>query len=121
MKGGATLGQRAVTEASHHAGQPYVYGAEGPSAFDCSGFTKYVWARVGRSLPRTSAEQRAATAWVPNSQKQPGDLIFFALGGGGVDHVGIYAGNDHMWIAPKTGDVVKYQAIWTPAYTVGRV
>jgi cell wall-associated NlpC family hydrolase len=113
------LGERIVAEAARHIGAPYVYGATGPDAFDCSGFTRYVYGRLGISLPRTSAEQYDAVRHVSNADKQLGDLIFFRLGGGGIDHVGIYAGNNTMLVAPKSGDHVRYEAIWT-SYSVGR-
>jgi cell wall-associated NlpC family hydrolase len=71
-------------------------------------------------LPRTSAEQYAAVRHVGNADKRIGDLIFFRLGGGGVDHVGIYAGNNQILVAPKSGDHVRYETIWT-SYSVGRV
>jgi len=114
------LGERAVREAARHLGAPYVYGATGPNAFDCSGFTGYVFARLGIQLPRTAAEQYGAVRHVSVGDRQIGDLIFFRLGGGGIDHVGIYAGNDMIVVAPKTGDHVRYERIWT-SYTVGRV
>jgi cell wall-associated NlpC family hydrolase len=114
------LGERAVREAARHLGAPYVYGATGPTAFDCSGFTGYVFARLGVRLPRTAAEQYDAVRHVSVADRQIGDLIFFRLGGGRIDHVGIYAGNDQIVVAPKTGDHVRYERIWT-SYTVGRV
>jgi cell wall-associated NlpC family hydrolase len=116
----APVGARALVEAARHLGAPYVYGATGPNAFDCSGFVRYVFGRVGVALPRTAAEQYAAVRHLPDAQRQPGDLIFFRLGGGGIDHVGIYAGNNEIIVAPKTGDHIRYQAIWT-SYQVGRI
>jgi cell wall-associated NlpC family hydrolase len=113
------LGRRAVSEAARHVGAPYVYGATGPSAFDCSGFTQYVFGRLGVGLPRTAAAQYGAVRHVADADKQVGDLIFFRLGGGGIDHVGIYAGGNQIVVAPKTGDHVRYEAIWT-SYSVGR-
>ena len=114
------LGPRVVGEAARHLGAPYVFGATGPQAFDCSGFTRYVYARLGIALPRTAADQYAAVRHVAAADRRPGDLIFFRLGGGGIDHVGIYAGGDEIIVAPKTGDHVRYEAIWT-SYQVGRV
>jgi peptidoglycan DL-endopeptidase CwlO len=108
---------QAVGVAASHAGEPYVYGAAGPSSFDCSGFTQYVYSRLGVSLPRTAAEQQAAVAPVSRSSAQPGDLIFM---GSPAYHVGIYAGNGQFWTAPKPGDVVRLEPIWDPGYTVGR-
>lgn len=113
------FGQAVVAEAARHAGAPYVYGATGPSTFDCSGFTGYVYRRLGVSLPRTSSQQAAAAPRVPNDQKDLGDLIFF-YNSGGVYHVGIYAGNNTMWAAPHTGDVVRQQTIYSSSYFVGR-
>lgn len=111
------LGQRALQEAARHKGAPYQYGATGPSAFDCSGFTRYVYGRLGKSLPHSSQEQEQVTRAVSQSAAQVGDLIF--LGGGG--HVGIYAGNGKMWDAPRSGGYVSLRSIWTSDYRVGRV
>lgn len=116
----ASLGQRAITEAKRHYRKPYRYGATGPSYFDCSGFTGYVFRTLGKSLPRTSGQQAQGTRRVANSAKQVGDLIF-TWNGGRVTHVGIYAGNNTMWAATKTGDVVRPQSLYSRTYTVGRV
>lgn len=72
-------------------GVPYYYGGTTTSGFDCSGFTSYVFARAGRSLPRTAAGQYSGTTRVSRSQAQPGDLVFFNVEGG-INHVGIYLG-----------------------------
>lgn len=117
----ATAGSRIVAEAQKHRGKPYQYGATGPSRFDCSGFTKYVYSRVGKSLPRTSNQQYAATRRVAKSAKQVGDLIFTRSSSGRIAHVGIYAGSGRFWVSPKTGDVVKLQRIYTSNYAVGRL
>jgi cell wall-associated NlpC family hydrolase len=114
------LSTRIMNEAERHLGAPYVYGATGPNAFDCSGLTQYVFGRLGITLPRTAADQYGSVRHVSNADRQIGDLIFFRLGGGGVDHVGIYAGNDQILVAPQTGDHVRYEKIWT-SYSVGRV
>lgn len=76
------IGARAVWLASQQAGKPYVWGAEGPYAFDCSGLTQYVYKQLGRLLPRTAQDQYSATQRVSQFQKQPGDLIFFGGWGG---------------------------------------
>jgi cell wall-associated NlpC family hydrolase len=116
-----SLGQRAVQIASEQAGKPYRYGSTGPSSFDCSGFTTYIYkTRLGKSIPRTSAQQEASIPRVAQSAKRPGDLLFFRSGGR-VSHVGVYAGGGKMWAAPTSGDRVKLQAIYTSRYTVGRV
>jgi cell wall-associated NlpC family hydrolase len=110
-------GSEAVTIASAQAGEPYVYGASGPNSFDCSGFTQYVYGQMGKSIPRTAADQQAAATPVSPGNARPGDLIFI---GNPAYHVGIYAGNGKFWTAPKSGDVVKLQDIWSSSYSVGR-
>ena len=118
---GTTLGQRAVTEASRHYGKPYQYGATGPHRFDCSGFTQYVFKRLGKSIPRTSRDQYARGIKIAKANKRIGDLIFTYNSSGRIYHVGIYAGRGYMWASPKTGDHVRKQRIWTSRYKVGRV
>ncbi|OLT45113.1 hypothetical protein BJF85_01415 [Saccharomonospora sp. CUA-673] len=113
------IGQRIVAVAAAHAGSPYAYGASGPTRFDCSGFAQHVHRAVGINLPRTSSDQHRATRSIPRHAKVPGDLVFFHSGGS-VYHVGIYAGGNHVWAAPETGDVVRKQHIYTGSYYVGR-
>jgi peptidoglycan DL-endopeptidase CwlO len=116
----SSLGERAVYLASLQAGKPYVWGGSGPYNFDCSGLVQYVFKQLGRSLPRTTNEQYAAVTKVPQAAKQPGDLIFFGTPGD-IYHMGIYAGNNQIWAAPSSGNVVKLQTLWTTSYLVGRV
>jgi cell wall-associated NlpC family hydrolase/SH3-like domain-containing protein len=102
-------------------GLPYVWGAEGPSSFDCSGLTSYVFRNAaGVSLPRTSGAQYGVGTSVSKANLQAGDLVFFATGGGGISHVGIYVGGGNMIHAPQSGDVVKVSNInssyWQNAY-----
>ena len=78
----------------------YVYGAEGPSAFDCSGLVEYTLKKLGISFPRTSGEQYRASKYVSNPK--PGDLVFF--GPGGSDHVGVYTGNGEFYSAENERD-----------------
>ncbi len=115
-----SLGERAVYLAAQQAGKPYVYGAEGPYSFDCSGLVQYVFKQLGRSLPRTAEEQYEATVHVSQYNKQVGDLIFFGAPGN-IYHIGIYAGGGKMWAAPKSGEVVSLRDIYTTSYSVGRV
>ncbi|GAC1439257.1 MAG: C40 family peptidase [Mycobacteriales bacterium] len=114
-----TPGAAAVQEASRHNGAPYAYGAAGPDRFDCSGFTMYVFSRLGKSLPHNSSAQYSATRHIPNGDKQVGDLLFFHSSYG-IGHVGIYAGNGRMWDAPRSGDHVRLRAIYSSYYSVGR-
>jgi cell wall-associated NlpC family hydrolase len=117
---GSSYGEKAVYLATLQKGKPYVYGSEGPYSFDCSGLVQYVFKQLGKYLPRTAEQQFRATARVPQSGKQPGDLIFFGSPGA-VGHVGIYAGNGYMWAAPQTGGVVSLRPIYSSRYMVGRV
>ncbi|WP_370876649.1 C40 family peptidase [Amycolatopsis thermophila] len=114
-----STGDRIVNAAAEEAGTPYRSGGSGPSGFDCSGLTQYAHKKVGITLPRTARDQRAAVRSVPKSQMRPGDLVFFS-NGRSVYHVGIFAGNNKIWAAPESGDVVRLQTIWTNSYTVGR-
>jgi cell wall-associated NlpC family hydrolase len=102
--------------AAQYEGLMYSYGGTSPSTgFDCSGFTQYVFSKVGISLPRTAEQQRNATTRVSNPQ--PGDLVFF---GSPAYHVGIYAGNGMMWDSPRSGKAVALRSIWSSNVTYGR-
>ncbi len=114
--GPSPLGLRAIQIASTQRGKPYVYGATGPYAFDCSGLTRYVFSRLGKRLPRTTYQQYAATR-IPRNQLRPGDLIFTS----NLGHVGIYAGYGVMWNAPHAGARVRLQRVYDRNYLVGRV
>lgn len=94
----------AVQAAYSRLGLPYVWGAGGPSSFDCSGLTSWAWARGGVSLPHSSGAQYSSLRHVSQADIQPGDLVFF---GRPVHHVGIYVGGGNMIHAPHTGDVVR--------------
>lgn len=87
----AANGGSVVSVAHSLSGIPYNYGGTTTAGFDCSGYTSYVFSQTGRSLPRTAAGQYGATSRVSRSQAQPGDLVFFNIGGG-INHVGIYLG-----------------------------
>ena len=88
-------------------GDPYVYGATGPSSFDCSGFTSWAYAQAGISIPRTSYEQENVGVHLTMSQLQPGDLVI--MNGG--EHVGLYAGNGIILHAPHTGANIRYESL----------
>lgn len=97
-----------INTAKSFLGTPYQWGGTSPSGFDCSGFTQYVLAQNGKSIPRTSQEQFASGQAVDKSQLQAGDLVFYDWSGGTeATHVGIYEGNGKMIHAPHSGDVVK--------------
>lgn len=97
-----------VAYASNFLGTPYQWGGNGPSTFDCSGFTSYVYSHFGVELPRVAADQQGAGTAVSRDQLQPGDLVFF---GSPAHHVGIYVGNGCYIHAPRTGDVVKISSL----------
>ena len=100
--------QSIINTAKAQLGKPYVWGAEGPNSFDCSGLVYYVYGQNGIKMPRTSREQVNVGTTVSQSQLQPGDLIFSSTdGSGNVNHVGIYIGNGQMIHAPNSNDVVK--------------
>jgi len=100
-------GNDIVSIALSLTGIPYVYGGSTPAGFDCSGFTQYVYARAGISIPRTSGAQGAAGTFVSASEARPGDLVWHAYG-----HVGIYAGNGMVVEATTPGSVTKVQPLW---------
>lgn len=106
--------------AASRAGTPYRYGATGPRAFDCSGYTVWVFARVGRHLPRTAAAQSGATRHVRRADRRIGDLVFFRSYGH-VYHVGIYAGHNRIWHSPRSGERVHLERLWTSSVSYGRV
>ncbi|MDI2127447.1 C40 family peptidase [Yinghuangia seranimata] len=104
-------------------GTPYRYGGNGPSGFDCSGYTRYVFAKAGRSLPRTTSQQYAASRKIPLGRLRPGDLVFTRKGGA-ITHVGIYAGNGMVWHSPRPGKTVRLERMdWAMGRSVvaGRV
>jgi cell wall-associated NlpC family hydrolase len=113
----AAFGRSVLAEAARHRGVPYVYGASGPGAFDCSGFTSYVYRKMGISLPHSSYGQFAMVEHIPRGAALPGDLIFL----NGLGHVAIYAGHGMMWDAPSPGGRVSERPIYSSAYLVGRV
>jgi cell wall-associated NlpC family hydrolase len=115
-----SLGESAVRVARTRAGDPYVYGADGPTRFDCSGLTRWVFARLGHHLVHSSSGQYSQVRHIAKQHKRVGDLLFF-YGDGGIYHVAIYAGHGTMWHAPHTGDHVRRQQIYTSHYLVGRV
>ncbi|MGP3945606.1 NlpC/P60 family protein [Streptomyces sp. 6N106] len=100
----AEAGKRALAYALNQIGKPYVWGAEGPNSFDCSGLTSSAWAHAGRLIPRTSQEQWRRLPRVPLNKLRPGDLVIYYKG---ASHVAMYAGNGQVVQAPRPGQRVK--------------
>lgn len=101
--GGGKAAQ-ALRFAMSKMGRPYVWGAAGPSTFDCSGLTMWAYRKVGINLPHYTGSQFNAGTRISRDQLQPGDLVFFYTD---LHHMGIYIGKGQMLHAPQTGDVVK--------------
>jgi cell wall-associated NlpC family hydrolase len=96
----------ALKAAESRRGLPYVWGAAGPSSFDCSGLVEWSFAQAGVSMPRVAADQARTGPSVPVSQLQPGDLLFYhtdPTDPGYISHVAIYLGNGWMIQAPQPG------------------
>jgi len=115
-----TMNQRALAVARKQIGDPYRYGAAGPSAFDCSGLLYFSFRAAGlKRMPRTSGSQAAFARRIPRAALRPGDLMFFT-GSGGVYHAGIFAGRRKgrivMVHAPSTGKRVSYASPWTNSW-----
>ena len=114
---GSVSGSAIVSYAYQFLGYPYVYGATGPNAFDCSGFTSYVYRNAaGIEITRTTYSQIGVGTPVSYSELQPGDLVFTYNN----EHVGIYVGGGQYIHAPQPGDSVKVSPI-TSFYAARRV
>jgi peptidoglycan DL-endopeptidase CwlO len=91
-------------------GMPYVWGAAGPTSFDCSGLVQWSFAQAGVTMPRVAADQARTGPAVPVSQLQPGDLLFYhtdPTDPGYISHVAIYLGDGKMIQAPEPGENVE--------------
>ncbi|MET8554599.1 NlpC/P60 family protein [Streptomyces sp. NPDC004959] len=114
---GTGMAGAAFSAAQTQLGKPYVYGATGPSSYDCSGLTSWAYKQAGVSLPRTSqAQANAGTRIYSQSQLQVGDLVLFY---GDLHHIGLYAGNGQVLHAPRTGTVVRYESIGNMPFQFG--
>ncbi|WP_406497389.1 NlpC/P60 family protein [Streptomyces sp. NBC_00846] len=101
-------GDEAVKYAIGQVGKPYVWGAEGPDSFDCSGLTSQAWAKAGRGIPRTSQEQWRQLPKVPLNALRPGDLVIYFPK---ATHVALYIGNGLVVQAPRPGAQVKVSPV----------
>ena len=107
----------AVAYAMAQVGKAYVYGAAGPSAFDCSGLTMMAWAQAGVSLPHSSSAQYSSGPHVAESDLQPGDLVFYYSP---ISHVGMYIGNGMIVNAENPGSGIRVTSLHAMPY-VGAV
>lgn len=108
-----------ISNAFQYIGVPYVFGGTSPYGFDCSGFTKYVFASAGISLPRTADNQFYAGTRVSMNNLRAGDLVFFETYEPGPSHVGIYIGDgEFIHAGSSTGVAVSglYDRYWGQRY-----
>ena len=115
---GSSAAQRAVAAAMSRLGDRYVFGATGPSRFDCSGLVQWAYRQAGISTTHYTGTLYNDYRHIPESQLKPGDLVFFYRDH---HHVGIYIGNGLMINAPHTGDVVRIASIAAHGYYSGAV
>jgi len=104
-----TVGAQALQAAISRLGYPYIWGAAGPTSFDCSGLVMWAYQQVGISLPHYTGSQWNSGVHVARSDLEPGDLVFFFSN---ISHVGMYIGNGMMIDAPNFGEDVKVQPIY---------
>lgn len=114
---GSGKGYAALQAALSKIGSPYIWGATGPSSFDCSGLTSWAFAQAGVSIPRSAEAQAGSGTPVSRADLQPGDLVFFYSP---VSHVGIYAGNGMVVHAPTFGQNVKVSPVEYMPYSSAR-
>jgi len=102
----AVEGNAVLEIAAKYVGVPYRSGGTSPKGFDCSGFTQYVYGKLGIKLPRTTGAQKNAGTVVSRKDAKPGDLIWSP------GHVGIYAGDNMQIDAPRPGKTIQFRSIW---------
>ncbi|THA27966.1 glycoside hydrolase [Streptomyces sp. A1277] len=105
----STKAERVLAFARAQIGKPYVWGATGPSSYDCSGLTRAAWKAAGVDIPRTTWDQVNVGTRIATADLQPGDLVFFY---DDISHVGIYKGDGMMIHAPKPGANVREESIY---------
>jgi cell wall-associated NlpC family hydrolase len=114
----------AIAFAKAQLGEPYVYGADGPDSWDCSGLTSQAWAAAGHPLSHWSVAQYAETTPITSSQLQPGDLVFWSDGSpSSIYHVAMYLGDGMIIQAPRPGRDVEIVSMyyWITPDLFGRV
>jgi cell wall-associated NlpC family hydrolase len=120
---GTGRGAAAVKAGERYLGVPYLWGGTDPAkGLDCSGFVQRAFADIGIKLPRVSVDQGKQGEPVASlAEARPGDLVFWRGDGKRPNHIGIYAGDGRMLVAPRTGDVVKYQEITRTPDSIRRI
>lgn len=110
----STKAEKVLAFARAQLGKPYVWGATGPSSYDCSGLTQAAWKAAGVTIPRTTWDQVNVGTRIATDDLRPGDLVFFY---DDISHVGIYKGDGMMIHAPKPGANVREESIfYMPIY-----
>jgi peptidoglycan DL-endopeptidase CwlO len=117
---GSARGASVLTIAARYVGVQYRYGGTTPSGWDCSGAIGYIYSQLGYHLPRTANAQMVASTRISRSEARAGDLVFF-LEGGHAYHVGIYAGDNMMYDAGRTGKSFSKREIYSSNVVFGRV
>ncbi|MBE0565196.1 MAG: C40 family peptidase, partial [Krumholzibacteria bacterium] len=122
--GNTGLGPEAAALARQQLGKPYQWGASGPDRFDCSGLVQHVYGELGVPMPRISREQATMGRTVRLGELQAGDLVFFAINGGDIDHVGIFLGGSEFVHAPRRYLPVSLESLdnawWRQRYRLAR-
>jgi peptidoglycan DL-endopeptidase CwlO len=114
-RGTSDEAKAAIEFARQQLGEPYVWAAAGPDAWDCSGLTMMAWRKGGISLPHYSAAQYQQTKHITAGDLKAGDLVFWGTSPNTIHHVALYIGNGQIIQAPHTGDVVKVSPLFASA------
>ncbi|MGQ9525105.1 MAG: C40 family peptidase [Armatimonadota bacterium] len=112
----ATEEGRRIAAAFRFLGTPYKWGGNGPGGIDCSGFVRAVFAINGEWLPRVSCQQALVGKPVPFNQLRPGDRLYFAMKGKGIDHTGMYIGGGQFIHASSNRGCVAVDSLLVPKY-----
>lgn len=114
----SSVAKTIAANAHNYIGCRYSYGSSGPSAFDCSGFTSYLYRQQGYTLPRTSASQGSYGTYVEKQNLTAGDLVFFSnRSDRKINHVGVYVGDNNFIHASTSGRGVVMDSLGTNYYT----